>query len=310
MLTLMTRSGRGFYDWKNDKLQTYRSRLSNRLKNHGYTLGEKRDIDRQRRDEDHPYYSTQIRAVVAECLLCSPSERPSAERLLEKTQEGLNAMLRAKGIDPIVAGLKYPPYHQALLDDKFYVSDIQYINAQAGAAGGTAQVQQAEQERLAREQDARKQAAPEAAAQAARERAAREARDRAAAEARVRAEQADRERQRERERTIREQAERDQERGRVPVDRGAGRAPRHGGRARKQAGQERADRELAQQLADFGIDSVEGRKFLTPIWCNLDGSQLTAMNREPAITTSSQASCSCPPSSEGTSNNNIHGIKA
>ncbi|KAH8598919.1 hypothetical protein B0O99DRAFT_30444 [Bisporella sp. PMI_857] len=69
-------------------LQLHQSTRSNRLKNSGPTLADQYDID----DESpsaNPKYSRGLSALIAECLLIRPAERPNAAQLMARTGRGL-----------------------------------------------------------------------------------------------------------------------------------------------------------------------------------------------------------------------------
>ncbi len=110
MLTLMHRPFGGYFDWRPGELKTYQSNLSARLQAGGYTLGQKDSILEELNNFQPRLYSEELRTVVAECLLCSPANRPSPDSLFLKTKNGLDAAIRASGSDPIQEGAQFEPY--------------------------------------------------------------------------------------------------------------------------------------------------------------------------------------------------------
>lgn len=70
-------------------MRCFKSTLSNRLKTAGMTCGSIDDELEDDPDSILAQYSETLRALINECLLVSPHERPSAEELLERTKDGL-----------------------------------------------------------------------------------------------------------------------------------------------------------------------------------------------------------------------------
>jgi hypothetical protein len=70
-----------------ESLIIFRSKLSEKLLNSGYTCGYQWDRDEESANRNSPY-SKELRALINECLLVESTERPSLETLVERTKAG------------------------------------------------------------------------------------------------------------------------------------------------------------------------------------------------------------------------------
>lgn len=73
-------------DW--NRMQVFRSKLSNNLNNSGETCGYREDMQEEGAGGSLQY-SQGLRALINECLLINSAERPSPENLVARTRHGL-----------------------------------------------------------------------------------------------------------------------------------------------------------------------------------------------------------------------------
>lgn len=88
-------------DWWNGtsdgRIRTFQSKLSSRLQLGGRTLGTKDDMDEESR-ADLAAYSIGLRALINECLLIIPQNRPTPATLLARTGRGLDTLRMTAGM--------------------------------------------------------------------------------------------------------------------------------------------------------------------------------------------------------------------
>lgn len=97
MLCLKNRDSEPPWDsqYRGFELLLFDSTLSNKLRTGGLTIGT--DSDRIAQDDENPKYSKSLRALIHECLLIEPPNRPTAEVLVARTQRGLESSRMAAG---------------------------------------------------------------------------------------------------------------------------------------------------------------------------------------------------------------------
>lgn len=85
----------GYPDW-NGPMKIFRSRLSQKLRDSGYTCGYDKDIYEEMSDKGS-IYSKDLCALINECLLINSAERPSAESLVHRTKDGMESSIDITG---------------------------------------------------------------------------------------------------------------------------------------------------------------------------------------------------------------------